>query len=46
MWDMCLCLGCGDVCGVREVGGWIGPGSQLGGYGGAMCVRCESGLFV
>ena len=45
--DMCLCFGCGGVGGVgveRERAG--GPDRGWERWGGAMSVRCESGLSV
>ena len=41
--DVCLCLGCGGVCGVGVVGGvggeWVGGlGLTLEGWGGVMSV--------
>ena len=30
---MCLCLGCGGVCGVRGIGGeWVGGGGVVFGH--------------
>ena len=45
VWDMCLCLGRGDVGGVGGVGGWLGPefGRVVWRY---VYVCCESGLFA
>ena len=39
--DMCLCFGCGGVCGVGGYGAWTRVGS-----GGVVLCLCESGFSV